>query len=174
MCYFEAASWHFAPETARAQPQKPNPKHNLQCTSKHKITKKVLRGCYFQVISGNTPQMTEAAWQRTSKYESSVQSPPRTAGNAPEYTKRTSNHIANCPANMQLEQGSGKGTLGEGKPEKNRAKMEKQPETNRTANNPDFWTIHTLNAKTHKGMVRQGRREDICRARAKGERDNFF
>ena len=40
------------------------------------------------------------------------------AGNAPETTKRTSNHIADCPANMQLEQGSGKGKVGEGKPQK--------------------------------------------------------
>ena len=75
---FQAASWQFAPETARMQPQQPTPKHNLQRTSKHKIAKKVLRGSWFQVISGNAPQMTETAWQRTSKYESSVQSPPQT------------------------------------------------------------------------------------------------
>ena len=35
---------------------------------------------------------------------------------------------------MQLEQGSGKGTLGEGKPEKNRVKVENQPETTEIAN----------------------------------------
>ena len=43
---FQAASWQFfAPETARMQPRQPTPKHNLQRTSKHKIAKKVLRGC---------------------------------------------------------------------------------------------------------------------------------
>ena len=52
MCYFEAANWHFDPETAGVQPQKPTPKRNLQHTLKHKLTKKVLRGCYFQIISG--------------------------------------------------------------------------------------------------------------------------
>ena len=42
---FQAASWQFAPETARMQPRQPTSKHNLQRTSKHKIAKKVLRGC---------------------------------------------------------------------------------------------------------------------------------
>ena len=65
-------------------------------------------------------------WQRTSNDENRlathlkirIQCPEPTpnynlaAGNAPETTKRTSNRIADCPANMQLEQGSGKGTLG--------------------------------------------------------------
>ena len=45
LCEFQAASWQFAPETARMQPRQPTPKHNLQRTSKHKIAKKVLRGC---------------------------------------------------------------------------------------------------------------------------------
>ena len=39
---FQAA---FATETARMQPRQPTPKHNMQRTSKHKIAKKVLRGC---------------------------------------------------------------------------------------------------------------------------------
>ena len=42
---FQTASWQFAPETAKMQPRQPTPKHNLQHTSKHKIAKKVLRGC---------------------------------------------------------------------------------------------------------------------------------
>ena len=56
-------------------------------------------------------------WQRTSNdgnrlathLKIRIQCPEPTpnydlaAGNAPETTKRTSNHIAGCPANMQLE-----------------------------------------------------------------------
>ena len=79
----------------------------------------MLCGCHFQVISGNAPQMTEANWQRTSKYESTFQSPPQNtilaAGNAPETIERTSNHTPSCPANTQLEHVSGEAALGEGK-----------------------------------------------------------
>ena len=90
-CEISSCELAIAPETARTQPRQPTPKHNLQRTSKHKIAKKVLRGCYFQVFSGNAPQMTETAWQRTSKYESNVQSPPQLAThlklqNAPQIT----------------------------------------------------------------------------------------
>ena len=115
-------NWHFACEAARTQPRKSTRKCNLQRTSRHKITKK----CCVNAIPGHF-------WQRTSNdgnhlathLKIRLQCPEPApncnlaAGNAPEHTKRTSNHIADFPANMQLEQGSGKGTLGEGSPQKN-------------------------------------------------------
>ena len=90
-------------------------------------------------------------WQRTSNdgnrlathLKIRIQCPEPTpnyyleAGNAPETTKCTSNHIAGCPANMQLERGSGKETLGEGKPKQSEGwKSNRKPEKLRT--NPDF------------------------------------
>ena len=135
---FEAASWQFASETARVQPRKPTPKRNLQRTSKHKIKKKVLRGCHFQVISGNTPQMKETAWQRTSKYESNVQSPPQTTTwqlathlklqNAPQTTLPTA--LPTCSGSKD----PGRERSETGNPKNKSVKVEKQPETSKTAN----------------------------------------
>ena len=80
------------------------------------------------------------------------------AGNAPETTERTSNHIAGCPANTQLEWGSGKETLGEGKPPKNRVKGGKQQETRKLRANPDFGRAMIFKTKTHKNMVKKQKR----------------
>ena len=69
----------------------------------------------------NAPQMTETAWQGTSKYESSVHSPPQTTICSCQRTGNYKTHLkphCRLPCNVQLEQESGKGTLGEGRPEK--------------------------------------------------------
>ena len=124
-----------------------NPPQNATCNAPQNT--KLQRKCCVDAISGHF-------WQRTSNdgnylathLKIRIQCPEPTpnyalaTGNAPETTKRTSNHIAHSPANMQLEQRSGKGTLGEGTPEKDRVKVEKQPETNRNANQSWIWTNH--------------------------------
>ena len=117
---FQAASWQFAPETARMQPRQPTPNTQL---ATHLKTQNCKESAAWMLIPVHF-------WQRTSNdgnhlathLKIRIQCPEPTpnydlaAGNAPETAKRTSNHIAGCPANMQLEWGSGKETLGEGTP----------------------------------------------------------
>ena len=106
--------------------------------------------------------MTETAWQRTSKYESSVQSPPQTTiwqlathlklQNAPQITLPAA--LPTCSWNEDL----GKKRWERGNPPKKSEgwKNNRKPEKLRT--NPDFGRAMILKTKTHKDMVKEQKR----------------
>ena len=110
----------------------------------------------FPVISGNAPQMTETTWQRTSKYESSVQSPPQTTiwhlathlklQNAPQTTLPTA--LPTCSWNK--DPGRECWESGSPKKQKKTLKVDKQPETSRTINQSWIWTNHDFKCQNTK------------------------
>ena len=108
--------------------------------------------------------MTETAWQRTSKYESSVQSPPQTTiwhlathpklHNAPQITLPVA--LPTCNWNEDL--GKKRWERGTPPPKKKNEgwKNNRKPEKLRT--NPDLGRAMILKTKTHKGMVKEQKR----------------
>ena len=102
----EAASGQFAPETAKMQPRQPTP--NTICNAPQNT--KLQRKCCVDASPVHFLQRTSNDGNRLATHlKIRIQCPEPTpnydlaAGNAPETTKRTSNHIAGCSANMQLE-----------------------------------------------------------------------
>ena len=119
--------------------------------------------------------MTETAWQRTSKYESSVQSPPQTTiwqlatrlklQNAPQIALPAA--LPTCSWNEDLGKRWERGTP----PKKNQGW--KQQETRKTANQSRFWTSHDFkNQNTQR--YGQGTKENICKTRSPSKNEQHI